>query len=223
MSLPFYFVTSQNQRPVVFGSPYSSYNAVHSYGEPSPNVGANNRRLAPANKCKKKENGSASPISCNGCLDFLHEQNRGPRASRPKKQATEENSSLENKNEEAYLGLSRELFITEYKVAMFFVIKSFSEDNIHKSIKYGVWASTPSGNKKLDSAYRGAKEREDPCPVFLFFSVNFKSLYFFLFIFDMWWVNGHLPARYGTVRVVLICAVHNNNTCVLTQNDYYPN
>ncbi|XP_020100180.1 YTH domain-containing family protein 3-like isoform X2 [Ananas comosus] len=163
---------AMNQRPVVFGSPNSSCDAVHSYGEPSPNVGANNRRLAPANKSKKQENGSASPISCNGCLDFLHELNRGPRASRPKKQATEENSSLENKNEEAYLGLSRELFITEYKVAMFFVIKSFSEDNIHKSIKYGVWASTPSGNKKLDSAYHGAKERGDPCPVFLYFSVN---------------------------------------------------
>ncbi|KAG8086976.1 hypothetical protein GUJ93_ZPchr0010g10069 [Zizania palustris] len=40
------------------------------------------------------------------------------------------------------------------------------------SIKYNVWASTVSGNRKLDSAYRMAKEKEGHCPIFLFFSVN---------------------------------------------------
>ncbi|KAG8046749.1 hypothetical protein GUJ93_ZPchr0008g12624 [Zizania palustris] len=40
------------------------------------------------------------------------------------------------------------------------------------SIKYSVWASTASGNRKLDSAYRMAREKEDHCPIFLFFSVN---------------------------------------------------
>jgi hypothetical protein len=43
-------------------------------------------------------------------------------------------------------------FVTKYKDAKFFIIKSYSEDNIHKSIKSGVWASTPNGNKKLDVA-----------------------------------------------------------------------
>eukprot|EP00727_Mastigamoeba_balamuthi_P010272 m51a1_g5868 hypothetical protein (325) ;mRNA; f:397876-399516 len=52
----------------------------------------------------------------------------------------------------------------------FFIIKSYSEDDVHKSIKYAVWTSTESGNKRLDRAYRecsalGAK-------VVLFFSVN---------------------------------------------------
>jgi len=67
-------------------------------------------------------------------------------------------------------------FVTKYEQALFFVIKSYSEDDIHKSIKYNVWASTPNGNKRLDSAYRLAQERMaekgTKCPVFLFFSVN---------------------------------------------------
>lgn len=55
------------------------------------------------------------------------------------------------------------------KNARFFVIKSYSEDDIHRAIKYGVWCSTEHGNKRLDSAY---KEREGKGPVYLFYSVN---------------------------------------------------
>nr|CAB3452032.1 unnamed protein product [Digitaria exilis] len=46
------------------------------------------------------------------------------------------------------------------------------EDDVHKSIKYNVWASTPNGNKKLDAAYQDAKEKSSESPVFLLFSVN---------------------------------------------------
>ncbi|KAF3519213.1 hypothetical protein DY000_02064306, partial [Brassica cretica] len=67
-------------------------------------------------------------------------------------------------------------FETTYEEAMFFVIKSYSEDDIHKSIKYNVWSSTLSGNKKLDSAFQESQkkvaEKGGTCPVFLFFSVN---------------------------------------------------
>lgn len=62
-------------------------------------------------------------------------------------------------------------FVTDYEKAKFFVIKSFSEDNVHKSIKYKVWASTPLGNKKLDAAYQEVKDDGGNYPVFLFFSV----------------------------------------------------
>ncbi|CAI9293793.1 unnamed protein product [Lactuca saligna] len=48
--------------------------------------------------------------------------------------------------------------------------KGRTTDNVHRSIKYGVWASTPLGNRKLDAAYREAKEYASR--VFLFFSVN---------------------------------------------------
>ena len=49
------------------------------------------------------------------------------------------------------------------------VIKSYSEDDVHKSIKYGVWASTDTGNRRLDSAYRETGKKG---PIYLFFSVN---------------------------------------------------
>ena len=55
------------------------------------------------------------------------------------------------------------------KYARFFIIKSYSEDDVHKSIKYGVWASTDAGNRRLDAAYR---ETCTKGPIFLFFSVN---------------------------------------------------
>lgn len=55
------------------------------------------------------------------------------------------------------------------KFARFFVIKSYSEDDVHKSIKYGVWASTENGNKRLAQAW---KESSSKGPIYLFFSVN---------------------------------------------------
>ncbi|KAJ1390513.1 YTH domain [Sesbania bispinosa] len=72
-------------------------------------------------------------------------------------------------NKQQYNG--EDLF-ENYSDAKFFVLKSYSEDDIHKSIKYSVWTSTPNGNKKLDAAYQEAKERPGDCPVFLLFSVN---------------------------------------------------
>lgn len=66
-------------------------------------------------------------------------------------------------------------FQTDYESAKFYVIKSYSEDDVHKSIKYDVWASTPNGNKKLDAAFRDAEAKSSEtgkrCPIFLFFSV----------------------------------------------------
>ncbi|KAF2319969.1 hypothetical protein GH714_021295 [Hevea brasiliensis] len=50
-------------------------------------------------------------------------------------------------------------FETKYADAKFYVIKSYNEDDIHKSIKYDVWASTPNGNKKLDAAFCEAEQR----------------------------------------------------------------
>ncbi|XP_041361517.1 uncharacterized protein LOC121377543 [Gigantopelta aegis] len=55
------------------------------------------------------------------------------------------------------------------KGARFFIIKSYSEVDIHRSIKYGIWSSTEHGNKRLDKAMR---ERDGKGPIFLLFSVN---------------------------------------------------
>ncbi|KAK4053113.1 hypothetical protein OIV83_001848 [Microbotryomycetes sp. JL201] len=53
--------------------------------------------------------------------------------------------------------------------ARFFVIKSYTEEDVHKSLKYEIWASTDLGNKRLDRAF---KESGDKGPIYLFFSVN---------------------------------------------------
>jgi hypothetical protein len=88
-------------------------------------------------------------------------------------EATDDTPSLVTINRDSY---NLPDFVTKYEQALFFVIKSYSEDDIHKSIKYNVWASTPNGNKRLESAYKVAQERMAgkgmKCPVFLFFSVS---------------------------------------------------
>lgn len=50
-----------------------------------------------------------------------------------------------------------------------FIIKSYSEDDIHRSIKYSIWCSTEHGNKRLDGAYRSLGNKG---PLYLLFSVN---------------------------------------------------
>ncbi|KAM6977047.1 YTH domain-containing family protein 1-like [Aplochiton taeniatus] len=50
-----------------------------------------------------------------------------------------------------------------------FIIKSYSEDDIHRSIKYSIWCSTEHGNKRLDSAFRAMSGKG---PVYLLYSVN---------------------------------------------------
>jgi len=58
----------------------------------------------------------------------------------------------------------------EPKNARFFVVKSYSEDDIHRSIKYEIWCSTEHGNKRLDLAWREREAKGGS--VYLFFSVN---------------------------------------------------
>ena len=52
----------------------------------------------------------------------------------------------------------------------YFVIKSFSEEDVHKSIKYGVWSSSKNGNLTLTNAYNITLEKNGN--VYLFFSCN---------------------------------------------------
>jgi hypothetical protein len=63
------------------------------------------------------------------------------------------------------------------------MIKSYSEDDIDKGIKYNVWASTPNGNNKLDAAFTEAqilmKEKGKKCSVFLFFSISKDQKHYF--------------------------------------------
>ena len=139
--------------------------------------------LTTDNKYRSRGKGN-SYFYGNENIDGLNELNRGPRAKGTK--GIEEASSEEVKKqtfdesntEETVTCVlpdreecNRDDFPVEYKDAMFFIIKSYSEDDVHKSIKYNVWASTPNGNKKLDAAYQEAQQKSGCCPVFLFFSV----------------------------------------------------
>ena len=71
---------------------------------------------------------------------------------------------------------NRHDFQVVYPNAKFFVIKSYDEADIHKSIKYGVWSTSSTGSQKLDIAFREAQaiaaSSSTLCPVFLFFSVS---------------------------------------------------
>lgn len=114
-------------------------------------------------------------------FDGLNELKRGPRSSFFKSQQGS-GAAVDAKGQEPPISegsnavkqdlYNRADFVHTYSDARFFIIKSYSEDDVHKSIKYNVWASTPSGNKKLDAAYLEAKEKSSSCPVFLLFSVN---------------------------------------------------
>ena len=80
----------------------------------------------------------------------------------------------------------------------FFVIKSFSEEDVHKSIKYGVWSSSKNGNTTLNNAFLAAQEKGGE--VCLFFSCNgsgrylglarMKSICDFNKSFELWTQDG---------------------------------
>ncbi|VVA92815.1 unnamed protein product [Arabis nemorensis] len=109
-------------------------------------------------------NGSYSDL-CHypAMLDMYTERNRGPRSSRL-------NGKSKMITHDCIDRFCQQDLLSQFRDAKFFVIKSYSEDNVYKSIKYCVWASTKNGNKKLDAASREAKKKEVACPVFLLFS-----------------------------------------------------
>ncbi|KAH9966818.1 YT521-B-like domain-containing protein [Russula dissimulans] len=66
-------------------------------------------------------------------------------------------------------GYNPQNFDTHPTFARYFVIKSYTEDDVQKSLKYEIWSSTDPGNKRLDKAF---KENAGRGPIYLFFSVN---------------------------------------------------
>lgn len=74
----------------------------------------------------------------------------------------------------------------------FFIIKSYTEEDVHKAIKYQLWSSTARGNQTLDEAFLDLQELKSKkdhgqdletrqaiaeAQVYLLFSVN-KSKHF---------------------------------------------
>nr|XP_043613738.1 YTH domain-containing protein ECT4-like [Erigeron canadensis] len=174
----------------------SNYRSGYGYGSNAYDSQINGRGwLATDNKFKPRGRGNGFFGYNNENGDGLNELNRGPRARTVKNQKVlapitlavkEQNinvtpgDSVEKESEvkeKVSAAPDREQynqpdFPDTYEDAKFFIIKSYSEDDVHKCIKYNVWASTQNGNKKLDAAYQEAQQKSAPCPVFLFFSVN---------------------------------------------------
>lgn len=177
--------------PGYMSSMYSSYNgnaygpglwyASHLYG--SPLYGGWNPLSDGKYKPRGKTYGSGMYGFGNENLEGFNELKRGPRSGLFKNEqglgATavaapkgQELPASDGSNALVQDQYNKADFVETYSDAKFFVIKSYSEDDVHKSIKYNVWASTPNGNKKLDSAYQAANNESSKSPVFLFFSVN---------------------------------------------------
>ncbi|KAK9162082.1 hypothetical protein Syun_002984 [Stephania yunnanensis] len=173
-----------------------------------------------------------------GNFGRLKEPNRGPRARR-------ESNPLSLSCRKEQLGFmikrdsyNREDFPTIYDNAKFFVIKSYSEDDVQKSIKYNVWSSTPNGNKKLDAAFHDARTISNgvaaACPLFLFFSVNGSGQFLgvaemigrvdFKKDMDFWRGNSNKWNGFFPVKWHIIKDVSNSNLrhIILENNDNRP-
>ncbi|CAI9768674.1 unnamed protein product [Fraxinus pennsylvanica] len=175
----------------LYGQYGNTYRSGFGYGSNVYDSRTNGRGyMAVDSKYKPRGRGNGFYGYGSESMDGLNELNRGPRtkSSKNQKGVTEVapagkvqnallNGAADIEEKKSSVAPDREQFNQSefpvtYTEAKFFVIKSYSEDDVHKSIKYNVWASTPNGNKKLNAAYQDAQQKSEGCPVFLFFSVN---------------------------------------------------
>lgn len=147
------------------------------------NLGSDAHERASAGKGGSKFLYGTVPNDVKVSSDSLNEQNRGPRTNKSENQLVVKAYTTRAGNVNAQGNIvihadeyNRDDFVLDLLNAKFFVIKSYSEDDVHKSMKYNVWSSTPNGNKKLNSAFEDAQRiaagNPRGCPVFLFFSVS---------------------------------------------------
>ncbi|XP_027190426.1 YTH domain-containing protein ECT4 isoform X2 [Cicer arietinum] len=219
--------------PVAKFSTYNQGKSGFPYPNNFPNVKANTKGWVSTEKLKLR-----SKVN-----DSLNEQNQGPRTANTKgalnsgdNSATTVDGSRNGDGKIRTDQYNLPDFPTKYDHALFFVIKSYSEDDVHKSIKYDVWASTPNGNKRLDNAFQDAQnqmeEKGSKCPVFLFFSVNASGQFCgvaemigrvdFNKSMDFWqqdkW-NGYFPVKWHIIKDVPNPQLRH---IILENNDHKP-
>lgn len=102
-----------------------------------------------------------------GVMGVVGSGNNGPQTSSSQGPGGESHPVLEKLR--ASHSYNPKDFDWNLKNGRVFIIKSYSEDDIHRSIKYSIWCSTEHGNKRLDSAFRAMNGKG---PVYLLFSVN---------------------------------------------------
>ncbi|EPS63062.1 hypothetical protein M569_11723, partial [Genlisea aurea] len=175
--------------PKLYGDYGSTYRSGLGYGSNDYSSRPNGRGFTTVDsKYRPRGRESGFYYYGNESMDGLNELNRGPRTKSSKSSKSiapvalaikgqtitlnadnNEKSVSTNLDRDQY---NRQDFPEQYSDAKFFVIKSYSEDDVHKSIKYSIWSSTDNGNRRLDAAYQEAQQKSGGCPVFLFFSVN---------------------------------------------------
>lgn len=114
-----------------------------------------NSTVVPGQLCEYST-GSADKIQDKSCLEAQKAQ-----YDIRLKESTSTSSGLEADNP-----MSRQT----PRAAKFFVLKSFTEADVHKALEHDIWSSTETGNTRLDRAWRISQDFS--MPVFLFFSVN---------------------------------------------------
>ncbi|KAL3625659.1 hypothetical protein CASFOL_030513 [Castilleja foliolosa] len=155
----------QSPSKFTYTNQYSGY-----YSQYSPVNYQSNTRASYNNNYRYK---SREMLGRNPDFEALTELTCGPRSdssrnTSPKRAATEAERAGLSIDTDSF---NSKEFQIEYDNAKFYVIKSYSEDDVHKCIKYDVWSSTPNGNRKLDAAYREAVAKasemggEKKCPV----------------------------------------------------------
>lgn len=80
-------------------------------------------------------------------------------------------ASAADANTEESVALLRDVFTTS--TCRCFILKSFSEANLHKSLKYGIWSSTYAHNMLLDQVFRS--DLASVRPVLFFFRYGQSS------------------------------------------------
>ncbi|XP_051912462.1 YTH domain-containing family protein 1-like [Hippocampus zosterae] len=127
---------------------------------------AQTRWVAPRNRNQVYGQGGPSH-DCSGMMGLLGSAGCGPQTCASQGPGGESHPVLEKLR--ASHSYNPKDFEWNLKNGRVFIIKSYSEDDIHRSIKYSIWCSTEHGNKRLDSAFRAMNGKG---PVYLLFSVN---------------------------------------------------
>ncbi|XP_062247893.1 YTH domain-containing family protein 1-like isoform X2 [Platichthys flesus] len=124
------------------------------------------RWVAPRNRNQGYGQGGPCP-DVSGVMGLVCGGNIGPQSSANQGPGGESHPVLDKLR--ANHSYNPKEFEWNLKNGRVFIIKSYSEDDIHRSIKYSIWCSTEHGNKRLDSAFRAMNAKG---PVYLLFSVN---------------------------------------------------
>lgn len=94
------------------------------------------------------------------------QQQQGNKQQRPKQREVQQDAKAVQENHEKAFTMNPKLRainrdFTPPNSCRFFIIKSYSEDNIIMSIKHNVWSSTKNGNDKLHEAFKALQRGEE--------------------------------------------------------------